>query len=917
MKASLVIVLLGLALASQALAFQRILVDAPDTEEGLWWAARDVASLLSLSPEAVLPFEGQFDDSDLLIAWPESAHWGAARGLLPADLDLAKLGQEGFALVPEGEGALVVGFTRTGALYGLLELRQRLDDGRPLFTAKVETFTPMLRYRGQAGSFPFWLGTTMYANQWSGYGPTEQTTDWWWFDEANWRGQFQELARGRQNALVYWHPHPYPALVTVPGYPEAQYFSPELQEAYRKQFHWILETAAQYGVRIYLLTWNICLTPKFAEAQNVPEFGADTPLVRDYTKQAVKALFTEYPDLGGLMTMAAETPPNCIDFVREALVGGLNELEPRPLLVFWTWCSYPDQAKALLDEYQGPSEVMHYLQYEQLFSDQVDPRVRMTADAVGRDVVCLGGLGTSTAWQYWCDLPFLQRLLADLPEKRGSGSFFQGLDSFEWLGSKWLAREALGRFQWDATADWPDSLWKAKLARKYGSPELADALWTAMTEGSGILLRFVQLVHSQTDHYHPYIGLPLVNLVAMPTIETYVFENHDYVSEDGLMHPNMGLTWPNPDWGIRVMGVAEYAQSLADGTPPRATTPLEVADELATRAQTTLTALEQCDLLLEGPEEAEATEARKICALLHMNCYLGNHFAAKLRAAVAWECWRLGINPEENKRLCLSELDTSLAAWRKLADLGWELHPGEFTFWRSEVNLQPPWDHMDLWTGYQFVKGNFRTQLPYFERERALIAERLEGNPKRAALPLWMELAEGVEVIQPLLSWDFEEGFPDALPEAQARRNLTTDPDEVLGGKQSAKFDARGFDHEWVMLVMMAPEAAKLERGKTYRLDFDYLVLDTGGREQTNLGVAAHTDTGGWERDLGTNRFIRARQGQSGHWFIQFTPEEFDDYRIFWSSQYPAEVVLDNIKLAEVKPLEGQSPERGEGGAPW
>ena len=61
MKIALLLAALCLLLASQAFTFQRLLVDAPDSEEGLWWAAQDIAVLSSLPPEAVTPFQGELD----------------------------------------------------------------------------------------------------------------------------------------------------------------------------------------------------------------------------------------------------------------------------------------------------------------------------------------------------------------------------------------------------------------------------------------------------------------------------------------------------------------------------------------------------------------------------------------------------------------------------------------------------------------------------------------------------------------------------------------------------------------------------------------------------------------------------------------------------------------------------------------
>jgi len=838
-----VLVLVGLlmCLSRPGLAWSQLRLDTTAAPEGLRWACEQLAERLHLE---IVPDIGKSASvatpaGAVRVTWPDAGNWKQLVARLNESLRVQDLGAEGFALVQSGTDLLVVGNTAIGALYGSVELLQRLEDGRtPLLSKKVEVQVPALRFRGEAQSLPFWLGTTMYANNWAGYGKQEQSTDWYWFDKGYWRTLFQRLALSRENALLYWHPHPFAAFVALPEYPAANYFAPELQAAYQRQFHWILKTGLQYGVHIYLLTWNICVLPEFAEAHGIKEFGSDTPLVRKYTAYAVKRLFSEFPELG-FATMAAETPPGCVDFVLQALVAPLNELKRKPHLLFWTWCSYPDQARQVVETYKGQSEVMHYLQYEQLFIDRVDPRVAWTAEATGRQVVCIGGLGTDTGWQYWCDLPFLHDLIADLPAKHSCGVFFQGMDSFEFLATKRLAREALGRFLWRPEAPLEPELWKARLARRYGSQALAEALWCAMCAGSGITPRFVQLVHSQTDHYEPQLGLPLVNFLEQPTLNTYVFENHDYVGKDGLLHPNMGLSWPNPDWGVKLQGVKEYVANLEAGRTGEGETPLDVALDLQRRSDLTEAALHEASRLLSEGKVQQADEARAVCNLLHINLWLGRFYAAKLQAAVAWEKWKRGLLPEVNEKLCLSALDRSVAAWREVCNWSQRLHVGTFRFWRSEVNVPPPWNHWDLWRGYVLVKGDYCTQLPYFERERRLVAEQMAGPAAKAHLPLWYELTPPPKVLRVLAECDFEQGLPPYLvPGDDAEVRVVHEASLAIKGKASLLLKPRGKPENWTLLASFDARKLPLQRGHHYRLEFDYFVLEAGS-QGNRLGVGA------------------------------------------------------------------------------
>ena len=78
-------------------------------------------------------------------------------------------------------------------------------------------------------------------------------------------------------AFLLLHPHPYSGLLPLEAYPGACHFASDKLPRHMEQFRWLLAESGKRGIRIYLLTWNICLPPKWAKANNLPEFGADTP----------------------------------------------------------------------------------------------------------------------------------------------------------------------------------------------------------------------------------------------------------------------------------------------------------------------------------------------------------------------------------------------------------------------------------------------------------------------------------------------------------------------------------------------------------------------------------------------------------------------------------------------------------------
>lgn len=775
-----------------------------------------------------------------------------------------------------------------------------------LLTAGASTAEP-LAFRGTAGPLPFWFGTTLYDTAWTGYAGNDRSTDWWWFDKEHWRLAFGHYKEARLNTMVFWHPHPYVGFCRLAEFPEAAYLSAEEMDRQVEMFRWITAEGKRHGVSIYFLTWNVCLPPGMRKAHKLDEFGADTPLVRKYTRSAVAEMFRTYPDLGGLITMAAEAPPRCVGFVAEAIVPGLKDSvegdSPRktlPCLIFWTWCSYPEDAKRILDDYPGEKHVLHYLQYEQYFKPMADPRILMTSRAVGEvKVVAMGGPGGA---YFWGDPFFVQKTMQDLAAKNGSGIFFQGTDYLAWIAERWIAREAFERYSFDPQRIDPRSYWEDRIRERYGSREIAAPLLTAMVDSTNIFPRFICLVHSQTDHYHPQCGLPLVNYLEMPTLSTYVFENHDRIDEEGRLAPPMGLTWPNPDWGEEIAGIRDY---VAGRHGKNATTPPGVAAELERLAKSSLDALGQVRPHI-GEINERKRELENTLKLIELNCWFGLHCAEKIRAGVAWESWRTA-RPGAREEAVLAHLDTSIEHWLKLSDLAWEVFPHPIPFWQSRVPYDPPWDHWDLWLNYAWEQFHQRGMLRIFGRERELVAAQLRGAKEKARLPLFPELDVHPGREETVAVFDFEAGWPEGLKATPAKGDLvelTSKPEHAVDGSRSVLCDTRGSDEEWHNCLKTDPARVKLEPGKVYRVRFDYKVIDPGSAHRTPFAVAARTTAGGHTRDVGSYRLWRGEAGQTGHKVVILEPKEFDDYYLFFCIRGKAAVSIDNIRIDRL--IEGE-----------
>jgi hypothetical protein len=743
----------------------------------------------------------------------------------------------------------------------------------------AESFTPTVELRGSVEGFPFSLGTTMYDGMWNGNKANESRLDWFWLDKAWWTSKFEEMEKLHLDALTFTHPHPYIGLIDVPGYPEARYFDEETLKRYNEMFHWILKEGKAHGVRVYFLTWNICLPPGFVKAHGVKEFGEDTKLTRDFTRAAIAELFREFPELGGLITMAAESPPGCVDFVVDAICNGMKDSGSNPELIFWSWCSYPEDSRRIVESYPR-TRLLHYLQYEQFFLPKADPRIGRFSEACGGvPMVVLGGPKSVHTLLFWGDPEWARETVLDLRRQNATGFFIE-----TYCEEAWLAHEAFARYAYSAEDKYDPDEWAKRIGEHYGVPELGSSLLAVMTEASRISPRLLALLHSQSDHFMPQNGLPLVYYLEMPTMSSYVFENVQTTDAEGYLRPNMGLCWPNPDWGEKVASIWECAKGAAQ---TGATTPLEIASAIEGHVDACEKALAQIET--RYPDDKKTAFAR-VDNLLRLDAYLGRHYAEKIRAAMDWARFKNGDNTGED---CLRHLENSVTAWGKVVETANQVYSGTVSYWRSDLITPPPWTQNQIWGSYRMGPGHWRDQLAPFHREVEIVRSEIAKPHEEARLPLWESLrAPAPEKLETVFADDFSKLDETRWAPGQG----------CSQGDGSLLFDTTAADAEWHSVLNLRHDAAPMTPGARYLLSFDYRFLVAGTEAPDAFFAAgAHSDKGGCEHDFGDNRVWGGATNAQGHRDMLIAPETYDDYAVFFSIHGRAKIQLDNFKVSRVK----------------
>ncbi|MBI5708337.1 MAG: acetylxylan esterase [Armatimonadetes bacterium] len=228
---------------------------------------------------------------------------------------------EGFHIDRVADEWLIAGSDERGAMYGGLDLAEQIRLNGP----------DKVKPKGGSPSMPLRMIKFNIPLPGVGYASEESLRKNGWFYDLNyWRKYLEMMARNRYNALSLWSAHPYDRMLRLSKYPEACALTDEELAKNQKFFHTLFQMAKDHGVDVYLMTWNTHVSPAFAAAHKVAVNGADSPLVRDYTKECVRELLTQYPEITGFGTCPGEAMGNLnadqrMAFIRETYFEGIRE----------------------------------------------------------------------------------------------------------------------------------------------------------------------------------------------------------------------------------------------------------------------------------------------------------------------------------------------------------------------------------------------------------------------------------------------------------------------------------------------------------------------------------------------------------------------------------------------------------------
>jgi hypothetical protein len=639
------------------------------------------------------------------------------------------LGAEAFRIRPSGAGLVVEGGDERGVMYGALDLAEQISIHRGVPGVTDKQRRPHVRVRALKFNIP--LPGAGYVSE------EDLANNAWFWDFDFWTKFLDMAARNRYNTLTFWSAHPFDRMVRIPKYPEATALSqPELDKNiafFRKLF----QMAADRGLNTYLVTWNIHVPRCFAEKHGIPASGQDSPLVRDYMREAIRALMETYPMLTGLSTtpgerMAGMSVPQVMDWIADTYFRALRAIPRNVPFILRSWYAEPEALNRMLEREKYPGEILLDLKFngEHMYSSP-RPHVqdRRWQESSGKNYRILWHLRNDCMFLLrWGHPAFARETLKNVA-LNGAAGFLEGSEldvpGYDRTVQPQAPRSWTYKFEkhwfrymlWGRLGYWPDepdTLWRELFVSRFG--EAGGPLFDALNASSAA----VPLVTSFHWNYMNGDWYPEGSIGSWNTSQELPRANYRRAT---MYHD--ALAWMfNSTIDETLTGVVEYVLA---GAKPGSQTPEQVASRLEAGAQSALHFLTQ----VRSQSARDRAELSSTVQEIEASARLGRYYAAKIGGVVALA--RLLLLGEEAARpVAVKRFEEASAQWREIVEITsrlfvpreiWLFGPFDWKRYTSEVErdvqlaktLRPlPVEEMD-WNGAQ---GRTRARLlPVFAQQ--------------------------------------------------------------------------------------------------------------------------------------------------------------------------------------------------------
>lgn len=256
------------------------------------------------------------------------------------DKTLSELKPEGFVLEKSAKGNLEIKANDPiGAMYGIFEVTEQLSFGKGIGDITEKTVIPSFKNRFIKFNLP-----------WSSYrtGEALDLHEETCRDTIFWKSFLDMMAVNRLNVLSLWNMHPFMDMIKPEEYPEASALTDAELAEHKKFWTSLFAMAKERGIQTYIVNWNIFVSKEFAIAHKLPNYNAsgsfwgdgyNSELIEDYTRECVKQVINEYPDLTGIgltlgERMGGMTNVERRDWVDRTIIEGMRMANRKAKLLY-------------------------------------------------------------------------------------------------------------------------------------------------------------------------------------------------------------------------------------------------------------------------------------------------------------------------------------------------------------------------------------------------------------------------------------------------------------------------------------------------------------------------------------------------------------------------------------------------------
>jgi hypothetical protein len=578
---------------------------------------------------------------------------------------------EGFHLYRDAEGAYrIEGFGDSGALYGAMELIDRVTENNRWPEAVNVTEEPAFRLRGPCIGMQ--LTSVLPGRDTYEYPYTPDHFPFF-YDKDQWIEFLDFLVDNRMNTLYLWNGHPFASLVKLEDYPYALEVSEEVYQRNVETYRLLTEEANKRGIWVIQMFYNIFVSKPFAEHHHIEtQHAAPSEPVADYNRKSIARFMEMYPNVGLLVCLgeALRGQENqeawmnevIIPAVRQAMAALGRDEEPPIVVRAHSIGNVRQLMESALKHYTN-LYTMAKFNGESLTS--FEPRgewqqVHLDMSRLGSThVVNVHLLSNLEPFRYGAP-DFIRRCVLACRDRLGAqGVHLYPLAYWDWphvpdkvnpylkqYKRDWIWFEAWARYLWQADRD-PEQdhqYWIRRLTQMYGSAQAAELILKAYNESgycAPMLLRRLGITEGNRQTFS--LGMFLDQLV---NPEPY--------------RPFSGLwEWQAPP-GERL---DEYARKEWAGEPHSGETPVTVIEEAARHAQAAVEAIEQAAQWVTRNQD----EFGRLRNDIHCIDLMTKSYAQKVRAALLVLDYGYRHNPESMHK-AQTHLAQSLDHYRELTE---------------------------------------------------------------------------------------------------------------------------------------------------------------------------------------------------------------------------------------------------------